>query len=43
MDFGTTIDNAFGGTFANRTKPTHKPKFAKEPPSQRRTKTDIND
>jgi len=31
--------NAFGGTFAKPLKPTRKPSFAKEPPSQR-TKTD---
>lgn len=30
--------NAFGGTFAKPLKPTHKPSFAKEPPSQRSTK-----
>jgi hypothetical protein len=31
--------NAFGGTFAKPLKPTHKPSFAKDPPSQRTTET----
>jgi len=30
----------FGGTFAKPHKPTLMPSFAKEPPSQRTTKTD---
>ena len=34
------ISNAFGGTFAKPLKPTHKPSFAKEPPSQRSTRND---
>jgi hypothetical protein len=29
------LANAFGGTFAKPHKPTQKPSFAKEPPSQR--------
>ena len=33
------IANAFGGTFAKPHKPTLKPSFAKEPPSQRTTTT----
>jgi hypothetical protein len=36
----TYIANAFGGTFAKPHKPTLKPSFAKEPPSQR-TKTAV--
>jgi hypothetical protein len=32
--------NTFGGTFAKPHNPTPKPSFAKEPPSQRTTKTD---
>lgn len=31
------MTNAFGGTFAKHHKPTLKPRFAKEPPSQRTT------
>ena len=42
MDFGTTIANAFDGTFAFL--PTHKSqtKNAKEPPSQRTTTDQMN-
>ncbi len=42
MDFGTTIANAFGGTFAKPHKPTLKPSFAKEPPSQRTTTNEMH-
>ena len=42
MDFGTTIANAFGGTFAIRTDQLHKAKIAKEPPSQRTTTDQMN-
>jgi len=38
-----TTANAIGGTFAKPLKPTHKPSFAKEPPSQRTTKPTRND
>ena len=33
------VANSFGGTFAKPHKPTLKPNFAKEPPSQRTKKT----
>ncbi len=36
--FKQQIAHAFGGTFAKPHKPTLKPSFAKEPPSQRTTK-----
>jgi hypothetical protein len=39
LRFYKDFTNAFGGTFAKPHKPTLKPSFAKEPPSQR-TKTD---
>lgn len=33
------MTNTFGGTFAKPHRPMLKPNFAKEPPSQRTTKT----